>query len=127
MPRYRIHRIKETPRENFRWAPHTGGEATVKLKDYEASRTVESATPYAAWKLLIDENEALRPGDLLEILKDEQSDAVPSEPPELLIAKYIGFDPAKWFVPEPKRADARTDLPTLSSEAAVSHAAPAEI
>ena len=33
---YRIHRIRETMKEQFRWQAHTGGTATVKPKDYEA-------------------------------------------------------------------------------------------
>ena len=112
MPRYRIHRIKEAPRENFRWAPHTGGEAVVKLKDYEAGRMVEAASPYAAWKWLAEEREALCPGDLLESLHADSEGAA-----ELLIVKYIGFEPARWFVPEPKKPEARAELPSLSSEA----------
>jgi hypothetical protein len=96
MPRYRIHRIKEAPRETFRWAPHTGGLAIVKPKDYEFGEDVEASTPYAAWGLLGSEGNPLRPGDLLELASLEGSTG------ELYIAKYIGFEPAQWFVPEPK-------------------------
>lgn len=120
MPRYRVHRIRETPRENFKWAAHTGGEVIVKLKDYEAGRIVDASTPYAAWKLLVDEREALVPGDLLEILEDVDENVLPNppeKPPQLLIAKYIGFEPARWFVPEPKKVETAADRPSLSSEA----------
>jgi hypothetical protein len=92
---YRIHRIKQTPGENFRWAAHTGGLAIVKAKDYEGgAEEIEAGTPYAAWKMLGEENRALRPGDVLEIMGSEPG------PGELQIAKYIGFEPAKWYVPE---------------------------
>lgn len=96
MPRYRIHRIKETPRETFRWAAHTGGLAVVKAKDYEVEGEVEAATPYAAWKTLAAEGRPLHPGDLLEIVTENGA------PGALEIAKYIGFEPAQWYVTEPK-------------------------
>lgn len=88
--------MKDAPRESFRWAAHTGGLAIVKSKDYECTGEVEAATPYAAWKRLAAESAPLRPGDLLEVLHDD------GHPGELQIAKYIGFEPAQWFVPEPK-------------------------
>jgi hypothetical protein len=96
MVRYRIHKLKNTQRENFRWTAHTSGLAVVKLKDYDATGEVEAATPYAAWKTLQTEDRPLSPGDLLETIKEDGS------PGELLIAKYIGFEPAAWHVPEPK-------------------------
>jgi hypothetical protein len=92
--RYRIHRIKETPGESFRWAAHTGGEAIVKSKDYDPGEELEAPSPYAAWKLMNERGQALRPGDLLENL-DAPAQA-------LQIAKYIGFEPAQWFIPDPK-------------------------
>ena len=94
MPRYRIHRIKETPRENFRWTPHTGGLTTAKPKDYDCNREVEAATPYAAWKSLAQAGDGLRPGDLLEAVSAEGMGE------DLQIVKYIGFEPARWHVPE---------------------------
>lgn len=96
MPRYRVHRIKDVPLEQFRWAPHVGGLAVVKSKDYDFSKEIEAATPYAVWKLLSEQIEPLRPGDLLELLTEDGTQG------ELRIAKYIGFEPAQWFVPEPK-------------------------
>jgi hypothetical protein len=107
MARYRIHWIRETPRENFRWAAHTGGLAIVKPKDYDAGEEVDAATPYAAWKLLMAEGRPLRPGDLLETV------AVEGASGELQITKYIGFEPAKWYVPEPKPELAATTTQTL--------------
>jgi len=95
MPLYRIHRIKETQAENFRWAAHTGGLAVVKAKDYEEGvEELNAATPYAAWKMLGEENRPLRPGDLVETVHPEASAG------DLQIVKYIGFEPAKWYVPE---------------------------
>jgi hypothetical protein len=88
---FRIHRMKDAPRENFRWAAHTGGVAVVKPKDYDAGGEVEGATPYAAWQLLKESDQPLRAGDVLE-------DASGT----LQIAKYIGFEKAQWWVPEPK-------------------------
>jgi hypothetical protein len=96
MPLYRIHRIKDTPRETFRWAAHTGGAAIIKPKDYEFSGEVEALTPYAAWKVLTSEGRPLRPGDVLESLN------ALGEPFDLRIAKYIGFEPAEWWRPEQK-------------------------
>jgi|SRR5215472_7983173 len=96
MARYRIHRLKDTPREAFRWAAHTGGTAIIKPKDYDSSGEVEGVTPYAAWKVLTSEGQPLRPGDVLESLNVE------GEPADLRIAKYIGFEPAQWWSPEPK-------------------------
>jgi hypothetical protein len=93
--RYRIHRIKEAQKEHFRWAPHTGGQAVIKLRDYEPAEEVEAPSPYAAWKMLSD-SAPLNPGDVLETLDDE------NQPLRLEIYKYIGFEPASWFIPEVK-------------------------
>ena len=96
MPRYRIHRIKQAPFESFRWAAHTGGLSIIKPKDYDFGEEIEAETAYAAWKSLSSRGNALRPGDLLESQLNEGTSN------SLLIAKYIGFEPAQWFVPEPK-------------------------
>ena len=96
MARYRIHRMKDTPKENFRWAAHTSGLAVVKPKDYEAREELEAETPYAAWKALQSAQSNLSPGDLLETCREDGS-AGP-----LLILKYIGFEPADWHVPTAK-------------------------
>jgi hypothetical protein len=116
MARYRIHRMKDTPRENFRWAPHTSGLAIVKPKDYERHEDLEAATPYAAWKELQAAGRSLQPGDLLEVCGehvnvDSSLPAQSSPDGQLLILKYIGFEPAGWFVPAAK--------PDLESSGAV--------
>jgi len=105
---YRIHRIKDTPAEHFRWTAHTGGPAIVKPKDYDSNEEVEAATPYAAWKMLIKQQSPLRPGDVLESVTGDGT------PAELRIAKYIGFEPASWWIPEPK-PDATAPPVTLES------------
>jgi hypothetical protein len=61
----------------------------VKLKDYEPGTSVEAASPYALWMELRDSEHALEVGDLLE-----------AEGGELRIFKYVGFEEARWFVPE---------------------------
>jgi hypothetical protein len=88
--------MKEMPREQFRWAAHTGGLATVRPKDYEPGESVEATTPYAVWKQMLAEGQPLHPGDLLELVANDDLQG------PLLIAKYIGFEPAQWYVPEQK-------------------------
>ncbi len=90
MPTYRIHRMKDAPRQSFRWAPHVTGTAGVKPKDYEQSGEVESENEYAAWAALRQSERPLDLGDLLE-----------AESGELKICKYVGFDSAHWVLPEP--------------------------
>ena len=89
MPAYQIHRLKDTLRQQFRWAPHTSGATVVKPKDYEKAEVLEAATPYAVWLALRDTKEPLEVGDLVELEG------------ELRIFKYIGFEEARWYVPEP--------------------------
>lgn len=89
MPAYQIHRLKEAARQQFRWAPHISGVTVVKTKDYEKGAAVEAASPYSAWMALRDSAEALQVGDVLEL-----------EGGEIRIFKYIGFEEARWFVPE---------------------------
>lgn len=90
MPAYQIHRLKEAPRQQFRWAPHTPGVTIVKLKDYEPAEVIEAATPYALWLALRETEKAIAVGDLIEV-----------RGAELRILKYIGFEEARWYVPEP--------------------------
>ena len=81
MPNYRIHRMKDSPRQQFRFAPHVSGVAHVKPKDYQDSGHVEAANEYEAWRLLRDSEQALEVGDVLE-----------TESGELRICKYVGFE-----------------------------------
>ena len=89
MPAYQIHRLKESQRQQFRWAPHTSGVTIAKPKDYEKGALTEAASAYAVWLALRDTAEQLQIGDLLEL-----------ENGDLRIYKYIGFEEAHWFVPE---------------------------
>ena len=97
MPAYQIHRLKETQRQQFRWAPHTPGVTVVKLKDYESGPLIEAASPYALWLALRESGDALAVGDLIEIAGDPNCQAGAG----LRILKYIGFEEARWYVPEP--------------------------
>ena len=122
MPRYRIHRMKDAPRENFRWAAHTSGRAVVKPRDFEDNEDVESANPYAAWKMLFSEGRPLRPGDILETVRAD--DSIEATPTDLYIAKYIGFESAEWFVPESRSASAGEAFSPEISMQSGEHAAP---
>jgi hypothetical protein len=116
MPRYRIHRMKDAPRENFRWAAHTGGAAILKAKDYDTAEEVEAGNPYELWKTMAETGRSLHPGDVLERLDLEIGSDQASG--GLQVAKYIGFEPARWFVPEPKPnvADVAASTVNNSSE-----------
>ena len=110
MPVYRIHRLKDLPRQQFRWAPHTSGVTVVKPKDYEPKHgeectTVEAASPYAVWVSLRGSSTPLDIGDILETEG------------ELRILKYVGFEEACWYVPEPAAAVAGGEHPSVSGEA----------
>lgn len=83
--------MKEMPRQNFRWASHTAGTASVKVKDYEAGGEIDAPSVYGAWTALQSSDHPLEVGDLLE---DPQG--------VLRIFKYVGFEEARWFVPEVK-------------------------
>ena len=91
--------MKETPREHFRWAAHTGGPALIKPKDYDARGEIEAASPYAGWKALSAQGAPLRAGDVLEeILPDGTLGT-------LHIAKYVGFEKATWQLPEQSKPE----------------------
>jgi hypothetical protein len=92
MPQFRIYRMKDSPRQQFRWAPHVSGCASVKPKDYEQRGEVSAKNEYEAWLTLKESGEALSVGDLLE-----------GDSGQLRIFKYVGFEPAQWVVPEPKQ------------------------
>ncbi len=96
MPVFRIHRMKDVPRQQFRWAPHVSGCAAVKPRDYEADGEIEAANEYDAWQAL---RATVRPLGVCELLENENG--------ELRLCKYVGFDAAHWVIPEPKpRGDA---------------------
>jgi hypothetical protein len=105
MPLFRIYRMKESPRQQFRWAPHVSGAASVKPKDYERDGEIEALHDYDAWRLLRDENRALVVGDLLE-----------GEDGRLRICKYVGFDPAEWVLPEQKAHSGEAGHPAADAQ-----------
>jgi hypothetical protein len=82
--------MKDSLRQQFRWAPHVSGAAAVKPKDYESGGQVEARNEYDAWRALRDSGEPLSVGDLLE-----------TEEGQVRICKYVGFEPALWVQPEP--------------------------
>jgi hypothetical protein len=88
---FRVFRMKDSPRQQFRWAPHVSGAASARPKDFEPSGEVEALHEYDAWRILRDSGSPLLVGDLLE-----------TESGQLTICKYVGFEPAQWVLPEPK-------------------------
>src|SRR4051794_23327646 len=92
MPLFRIYRMKDSPKQQFKWAPHVSGCASLKLKDYEQRGAMEALHEYDAWRLLRESGDPLGVGDLLE-----------GEDGQLRICKYVGFEPAQWIVPEVKQ------------------------
>ena len=105
MAAYRIYRMKESTRQQFRWAPHTIGVTNAKPKDYELTVTVEAPTPYAVWLQLKETSDPLQVGDILE-----------TESGELRIYKYVGFEEAQWVLPEMKTGT--ETAPAISGDAA---------
>jgi len=93
MPSYRVYHMKDSLRQQFRWAPHVSGTATVKPRDYEPNGQIEASNEYDAWQTLRASSRPLSVGDLLE-----------SNEGQLCICKYVGFEPAQWIQPEPAGA-----------------------
>ena len=93
MPVFRIFRMKENARQQFRWAPHSSGATAVKPRDFEPGESVEAASVYDAWHALKGGEKPLEVGDVLEI-----------EGGALRIYKYVGFEEAHWVLPEAKPA-----------------------
>ncbi len=91
MPVFRIHRMKDAPRQQFRQAPHVSGAAHARPKDYDPADAVDAENEYAAWSLLRNSERPLSVGDILE---------APSG--QLRICKYVGFEEARWVLPEVK-------------------------
>jgi len=64
---------------------------------YELDGTAESTSPYALWSQLLETDERLVVGDLLETAEGE-----------LRIFKYVGFEKARWE--EPSTAEPEPSL-----------------
>jgi hypothetical protein len=95
MHTYRIHRLKEHLRRQFRYAPHVSGCAQVKPRDYEPADAIQATSPYQAFFTLRDGGKPLEVGDLLEAVDGS-----------LRIFKFVGFEEAVWVLPEPKAESA---------------------
>ena len=91
MHTYRVHRLKDHLRRQFRYAPHVSGRAMAKPRDYEAGESVEATSPYRAFFDLRDSGAPLEVGDLLE-----------AGDGSLRIFKFVGFEEAIWQLPESK-------------------------
>src|SRR5260370_35548361 len=89
MPNYRVFRMKDSPRQQFRWAPHVSGPANAKPKDFEPAGEGEALHENDAWRILREAGTPLAGGDLWE-LGDGQ----------LRICKSVGFEPAQWILPQ---------------------------
>jgi hypothetical protein len=96
MPQFRIHRLKDHLRQNFRFAPHLSGTASVKPRDYETAEDamVEAASPYAAFFALREAVKPIHVGDVLEC-----------EDGSLRIFKFVGIEEAQWILPEVARPE----------------------
>src|ERR1043166_6465486 len=90
MPSYRVHRLRKHLRQQFRYAPHVIGTASVKPRDYEPGEAVEAASPYGAFFAMRVAGTPLDPGDLLE-----------AEAGGLRIFKFVGFEGGRGRPPEP--------------------------
>jgi len=110
--------MKDAPRQSFRSAAHVSGAASVKPRDYEAPAEakveVEAENEYAAWALLRNTEAPLHVGDLLE------SEGA------LRICKYVGFEDARWIVPEPTQASFTepVEVPAIAPEVMAQDAPP---
>ena len=108
MPSFRIHRLKDHLRQNFRFAPHLSGTAGVKRRDYEAAAddAVEASSPYAAFFALREAPRPIHVGDILEC-----------EDGSLRIFKFVGIEEAQWVLPELKPDPALEALRELGASA----------
>jgi hypothetical protein len=104
MALYRIHRMKDHARTQFRWAPHAAGATSVRPRDFEPGGEIEASGCYDAWSLLKETAHALAVGDLLE-----------AGGGELRVFKYVGFEEARWALPEPKQQDLAPAEPVESA------------
>jgi hypothetical protein len=90
MPVYRIHRMRDHVRQYFRNSAHTLGAGNIKPRDYILEETpVEGSSPYGVWQDLLATERRIDIGDVLE-----------SESGRIYLCKYVGFEEARWIVPE---------------------------
>jgi len=94
---FRIHRMKPHARQSFRFAPHTSGISSLKPRDYEPAGETEGDSFYDVWTRLRGTGQALEVGDVLE---DPEG--------RVRICKYVGFEEARWVLPEVKPVSDQT-------------------
>ena len=106
MPSFRIHRLKDHLRQNFRFAPHLAGMAAVKPRDYENREddVVEAASPYAAFFALREAPRPIQVGDVLECADGS-----------LRILKFVGIEEAQWVLTEVKSEMPVAETATVSA------------
>jgi len=85
--------MKDHVRQSFRYAPHTSGVMMIKPRDFEDDGEIEAANVYDAWMGLRGTERALDIGDVLETAEGS-----------LCVCKYVGFEEARWVMPEVKVA-----------------------
>ncbi len=110
VPRYRIYSLKESQRPHFRNTPPGAGGASapgaplvLKPKDYQEQGEMEASSPYAAWRQRRGSEAPIGVGDVLE-----------AETGQLLVCRFVGFEEARWWAPEPPAAIPRPVLPQTS-------------
>jgi len=108
MPTFRIHRLRDYLRQPFRHAPHVSGTATIKPRDYLPGETVQASSPYSLYFELRNSGTPLEPGDVLE-----------TETGGLRIFKFVGFEEARWVVPEGQSESQPVPAAPVASSAAV--------
>ena len=96
MARYRIYYLKDGHRQQFRQTPPAPDPVTLKMRDYVPGGEIEASSPYAAWKEMRTESGERRP--------IEVGDALETDAGALLVCKFVGFEEAHWWVPEPPLA-----------------------
>jgi len=92
MASFRIYRMRPHVKQNFRWAPHVSGLATIKQRDYEPDTEVEAPNEYALWAEMKGSERPLEVGDVVE------------NGGGLKICKFVGFEAAKWAETEASAA-----------------------
>lgn len=83
--------MKDSPRQAFRWAPHTIGATVVKSKDYDEGGEFEAASAYTLWQSLRLTDGSLQLGDIVQLPDGT-----------LRVYKYVGFEEAQWLIADAK-------------------------
>jgi hypothetical protein len=111
MASFRIYRMRPHVKQNFRWAPHVAGLATVKQRDYQPDIEFEAPNEYALWAELRNTEQALDVGDLVETSSGSGG--------ELKICKFVGFESARWAETEAAATPSVTESEAPAVESGV--------